>query len=91
MVRVLLIAGFESFNIELYRQASKLANARCPNLDIHFFNGRNIAADCHRSCPEGCRYIFRQLGVRLRTSHMATRSHSTHPHSSGVRVGTGTD
>ena len=43
MARIVLIAGFESFNIELYRQASELAIARCPNLDIRVFSDRDIA------------------------------------------------
>jgi magnesium chelatase subunit H len=45
MARIVLIAGFESFNIELYRQASELAIARCPDLDIRVFSDRDIAAN----------------------------------------------
>ncbi len=30
MQRIVLIAGFESFNADLYRQAAQLAQARCP-------------------------------------------------------------
>jgi magnesium chelatase subunit H len=45
MARIVLIAGFESFNIELYRQASELAIARCPALDIRVFSDRDISAN----------------------------------------------
>jgi magnesium chelatase subunit H len=44
MARIVLIAGFESFNIELYRQASELATARCPGLDIRVFSDRDITS-----------------------------------------------
>ena len=42
MARIVLIAGFESFNIDLYRNAAELATARCPNLDIRVFSDRDI-------------------------------------------------
>ncbi|WP_017651623.1 magnesium chelatase subunit H [Fortiea contorta] len=42
MKRIVLIAGFESFNTELYRKAAFLANSRCPELDIRVFSDRNI-------------------------------------------------
>jgi magnesium chelatase subunit H len=42
MARIVLIAGFESFNIDLYRKASELATARCPDLDIRVFSDRDI-------------------------------------------------
>ena len=41
---IVLIAGFESFNIDLYRQASDLARSRCPELDIHVFSDRDISS-----------------------------------------------
>ncbi len=40
MARIVLIAGFESFNIDLYRKATELAAARCPGLDIRVFSDR---------------------------------------------------
>lgn len=43
MKRIVLIAGFESFNANLYRQAAKLATSRCPELDIRVFSDRDIA------------------------------------------------
>jgi magnesium chelatase subunit H len=42
MKRIVLIAGFESFNADLYRQAAKLANSRCSELDIIVFSDRDI-------------------------------------------------
>lgn len=38
MKRIVLIAGFESFNADLYRTAAALANSRCPDLDIRVFS-----------------------------------------------------
>lgn len=38
MKRIVLIAGFESFNADLYRKAAELAVARCPELDIRVFS-----------------------------------------------------
>ncbi|QOV24670.1 magnesium chelatase subunit H [Anabaenopsis elenkinii] len=45
MKRIVLIAGFESFNADLYRNAAELAKSRCPNLDIRVFSDRNITTD----------------------------------------------
>lgn len=45
MKRIVLIAGFESFNADLYRKAAELAKSRCPNLDIRVFSDRNITTD----------------------------------------------
>jgi magnesium chelatase subunit H len=44
MARIVLIAGFESFNIDLYRKATALAAARCPSLDIHVFSERDLTS-----------------------------------------------
>jgi magnesium chelatase subunit H len=41
MTRIVLIAGVESFNIDLYRKATELAAARCLGLDIHVFSDRD--------------------------------------------------
>ncbi|MBW4550413.1 MAG: DUF3479 domain-containing protein [Aphanocapsa sp. GSE-SYN-MK-11-07L] len=38
MSRLVLIAGFESFNAGLYRQAAELAQTRCPELEISVFS-----------------------------------------------------
>lgn len=43
MKRIVLIAGFESFNADLYRQAATMAQARCPELDIRVFSDRDVA------------------------------------------------
>ncbi|WAL61313.1 magnesium chelatase subunit H [Thermocoleostomius sinensis] len=45
MKRIVLIAGFESFNADLYRQAAAAAQARCPDLNIHVFSDRDLAAN----------------------------------------------
>ncbi|WP_016952417.1 magnesium chelatase subunit H [Anabaena sp. PCC 7108] len=45
MKRIVLIAGFESFNADLYRKAAELANSRCPELDIRVFSDRNITTN----------------------------------------------
>lgn len=43
--RIVLIAGFESFNANLYQQAAQLAQARCPDLEILTFSDRDLAAN----------------------------------------------
>jgi magnesium chelatase subunit H len=42
MARIVLIAGFESFNIDLYRKATELAAVRCPGLEIFVFSDRDL-------------------------------------------------
>ncbi|OUL22620.1 magnesium chelatase subunit H [Nostoc sp. T09] len=42
MKRIVLIAGFESFNADLYRKAAFFANSRCSELDIRVFSDRDI-------------------------------------------------
>lgn len=42
MARIVLIAGFESFNIDLYVSAAELAQARCPGLEVCIFSDRDI-------------------------------------------------
>ncbi|MBD2386885.1 magnesium chelatase subunit H [Cylindrospermum sp. FACHB-282] len=42
MKRIVLIAGFESFNADLYRKAAFVAKSRCPELDIRVFSDRDI-------------------------------------------------
>ncbi|MBY5308899.1 DUF3479 domain-containing protein, partial [Aphanizomenon flos-aquae CCAP 1446/1C] len=42
MKRIVLIAGFESFNADLYRDAAFLANSRVKELDIRVFSDRDI-------------------------------------------------
>jgi magnesium chelatase subunit H len=44
MKRIVLIAGFESFNADLYRKAADLAQARCPELEILVFSDRDITS-----------------------------------------------
>ncbi len=45
MKRIVLIAGFESFNSGLYRQAAEMAQQRCPDLEIQVFSDRNLTTD----------------------------------------------
>ncbi len=42
MKRIVLIAGFESFNADLYRKAAELAQKRCPELDIRVFSDQAL-------------------------------------------------
>jgi magnesium chelatase subunit H len=43
MHRIVSIAGFESFNADLYRQAARIATQRCSDLEIEIFTDRDIA------------------------------------------------
>ncbi|MBD1925467.1 magnesium chelatase subunit H [Trichocoleus sp. FACHB-90] len=45
MKRIVLIAGFESFNADLYRKAAHLAQASCPELDIRVFSDRALTTE----------------------------------------------
>ncbi|NEP39489.1 MAG: magnesium chelatase subunit H [Okeania sp. SIO2G4] len=45
MKRIVLIAGFESFNAGLYRQAAQLATSQCPDLDIQVFSDRALSSE----------------------------------------------
>lgn len=45
MKRIVLIAGFESFNADLYRKAASEANSRCSELDIRVFSDRDITTN----------------------------------------------
>jgi magnesium chelatase subunit H len=42
MKRIVAIAGFESFNANLYRQAAEMATGRCNGLEVIFFSDRDI-------------------------------------------------
>ncbi|MGK7931654.1 MAG: DUF3479 domain-containing protein, partial [Microcystaceae cyanobacterium] len=45
MQRIVLIAGFESFNADLYRQAAELATSRCPDLEIIVFSDTALSTE----------------------------------------------
>jgi magnesium chelatase subunit H len=47
MKRIVLVAGFESFNADLYRKAADMAIASCPELDIRVFSDRDISSKRH--------------------------------------------
>lgn len=63
MARIVLIAGFESFNLDLYRQAIELTTSRCPDLDIYVFSDRDLAAnpDAVAAALEGADVFFASL------------------------------
>ncbi|MFN6563677.1 MAG: magnesium chelatase subunit H [Nostoc sp. ChiSLP01] len=44
MKRIVLVAGFESFNADLYRKAAFMANSGCPQLDIRVFSDRDLTS-----------------------------------------------
>ncbi|MBD1852143.1 magnesium chelatase subunit H [Leptolyngbya sp. FACHB-711] len=44
MKRIVLIAGFESFNADLYRQAAQQAQSRCSDLEIQVFSDRDLTS-----------------------------------------------
>ena len=43
MKQIVLIAGFESFNADLYRKAAESATSGCPELEIRVFSDRDLA------------------------------------------------
>ncbi|WP_044205083.1 magnesium chelatase subunit H, partial [Coleofasciculus chthonoplastes] len=45
MKRIVLIAGFESFNADLYRQAADWATKRCTDLDIRVFSDQSLTTE----------------------------------------------
>ncbi len=58
MKRIVLIAGFESFNADLYRQAANFASRRCGNLKIDVFSDRAINSE-----PEAVEVALKQADV----------------------------
>jgi magnesium chelatase subunit H len=42
MKRIVLLAGFETFNAGLYRQAAERAMAQCPELEVAVFSDRDL-------------------------------------------------
>ena len=45
MKRIVLIAGFESFNTDLYRQAAQIATSRCLDLEIQVFSDISLTSE----------------------------------------------
>ncbi|MEB3247784.1 MAG: magnesium chelatase subunit H, partial [Merismopediaceae bacterium] len=45
MARIVIIAGFESFNAGLYRQAAQLAQSRRPGLEVLIFSDRQLTTE----------------------------------------------
>ena len=52
MKRIVLIAGFESFNANLYRQAAKIAIGRCPELEVTVFSDHYTFQDKNEKMPK---------------------------------------
>ncbi|MEM9220154.1 MAG: magnesium chelatase subunit H [Cyanobacteria bacterium P01_F01_bin.150] len=83
MKRVVLIAGFESFNADLYRQAADLAQAQCEGLEVVSFSDRDISdhPDIVAQALEQADVFFSSLifdydqvlWLRERTQHIPTR------------------
>ncbi|MEM8778961.1 MAG: magnesium chelatase subunit H, partial [Cyanobacteria bacterium P01_G01_bin.49] len=45
MPRIVVITGFESFNLDLYRQAAQLVKSRCSELDVQVFSDRSLSQE----------------------------------------------
>ncbi|WP_026097490.1 magnesium chelatase subunit H [Baaleninema simplex] len=63
MARIVLIAGFESFNADLYRKAAELARSRCPELEILTFSDRDLSHQPNRvaAALDGADVFFASL------------------------------
>ncbi|RMF24055.1 MAG: DUF3479 domain-containing protein, partial [Cyanobacteria bacterium J083] len=63
MKRIVLIAGFEAFNTNLYRQAAKLATSACEGLEIEVFCDRDITTAPNRvaAALQGADIFFASL------------------------------
>ncbi|MBF2080215.1 MAG: magnesium chelatase subunit H [Synechococcales cyanobacterium T60_A2020_003] len=63
MKRVVLIAGFESFNADLYRQAAQQVGDRTPDLDVQVFSDRDITSqpDVIAAALDGADVFFASL------------------------------
>lgn len=63
MPRIVLIAGFEAFNTQLYQQAADLAAKRCPELDIRTFCDRDLTTqpDTIATALDGADVFFASL------------------------------
>ncbi|MDY6939289.1 MAG: magnesium chelatase subunit H [Cyanobacteriota bacterium] len=83
MKRIVLIAGFESFNADLYRKAAEFATSRCPELDIRVFSDRDLTsqADTVAAALQEASVFFaslifdydRVLWLRERVQHIPIR------------------
>eukprot|EP00960_Hanusia_phi_P025876 745925-Hanusia_phi.AAC.5 len=61
--RVVLIAGFETFNRQLYRMAAEKAVARCPGLEIWVFTDQDLQTEqgLVENAMEGANVVFASL------------------------------
>jgi magnesium chelatase subunit H len=58
MKRIVLIAGFESFNANLYRKAAQTASSRCSELEVQVFSDRSLASE-----PEAVEAALKEADV----------------------------
>ena len=63
MPRIVLIAGFEAFNTQLYQQAADVAQQRCSELDIRVFCDRDLTTqpDTIAAALDGADVFFASL------------------------------
>jgi len=63
MKRIVLVAGFESFNADLYRQAAAVAQSRCGELEVQVFSDRDLASqpDAVADALAGAQVFFASL------------------------------
>ncbi|MEM9486856.1 MAG: magnesium chelatase subunit H, partial [Cyanobacteria bacterium P01_F01_bin.116] len=63
MPRIVLIAGFEAFNTQLYQQAANMAQQRCAELDIRVFCDRDLITqpDTIAAALDGADIFFASL------------------------------
>ncbi len=61
--RIVLIAGFESFNANLYRKAAAEAQQQCPELEIFVFSNRDLANSPEKveTALQGAQVFFASL------------------------------
>ncbi len=61
-LKIVLITGFESFNVDLYKKAAVQLARVCPGVSLRVFSDRDLG-----ETREGCRVV--PCGASQRTSH----------------------
>ena len=63
MRRIVLISGFESFNVKLYRRAARNLAKRCPGVELAVFSDRDVEAnrDAVAAALDGAEVFFGSL------------------------------
>ena len=61
--RIVLISGFESFNVKLYRRAARNLAKRCPGVELAVFSDRDVEAnrDAVAAALDGAEVFFGSL------------------------------